>query len=183
MGCEKRVFRNNQIRFDVLPVNKSWYRSQKKPGAFLGGCTVPAYARCRRTGAGGESPPIAARSVGDCRRRGKNPPSCAGRQPWGALFTPVRKIGHDSAAARRPKSPIKWARSGARGKRDQPITSLPTKRMNGFGPLRTRLRCRAGANRLPFPAILLAFPERRGRARWAAATAAAARQPPGRDLR
>jgi hypothetical protein len=30
MGCEKRVFRNNQIRFDVLPVNKSWYRSQKK---------------------------------------------------------------------------------------------------------------------------------------------------------
>jgi hypothetical protein len=29
MGCEKRVFRNNQIRFDTLPDNKSWCRSQK----------------------------------------------------------------------------------------------------------------------------------------------------------
>lgn len=34
MGCEKRVFRNNQIRFDTLPDNKSWYRSQKNRMPF-----------------------------------------------------------------------------------------------------------------------------------------------------
>jgi hypothetical protein len=34
MGCEKRVFRNDQIRFDALPDNKSWYRSQKNRVQF-----------------------------------------------------------------------------------------------------------------------------------------------------
>ena len=91
MGCEKRVFQNNQIRFDTFLTTRVGIEV-KKPGAVLGGGTVPAYAGCRRTGAGGESPPIAARKVGDCRRRGKNPPSCAGRQPWGAPFTPVEKL-------------------------------------------------------------------------------------------
>jgi hypothetical protein len=33
MGCKKRVFRNNQIRFDTLP-DKSWYRSQKNRMPF-----------------------------------------------------------------------------------------------------------------------------------------------------
>ena len=36
MGCEKRVFRNNQIRFDTLPDNKSWYGSQKNRMPFRG---------------------------------------------------------------------------------------------------------------------------------------------------
>jgi hypothetical protein len=92
MGCEKRVFRNNQIRFDTFLTTRVGIEVRKIRVPFRGG-TVPAYARCRRTGAGGESPPIAARNVEDCGRRGKNPLSCAGRQPCGALFTPVRKIG------------------------------------------------------------------------------------------
>ena len=92
MGCEKRVFRNNQIRFDTLPDNKSWYGSQKNRMPFRGA------ARYRLTHAAAELEQevrvlqLLLETLKIAQGEAKSPP-CAGRQPCGVLFTPGRKIG------------------------------------------------------------------------------------------